>query len=121
MNSPVPGTHGRRFEACQMPEKSGLPSGRRGVGAFRLGVPSAFLGTPGVGSFSHWADAEHRHRHYRNQDKPQTTPHTVSFGIVQCLGAPRAPVQSDLNAPPAGTYLRSLIRQPCGVFTYRSS
>ena len=66
-----------------MPEKSGLPSGRRGVGAFRLGVPSAFRGTPGVGSFSHWAEAEHRHGRYRNQDEPQTTPHTLSLEWVR--------------------------------------
>ena len=39
----------------QMPEKSGLPSGVRGVGADRLGFPSAVLGTPAVGYFNHWA------------------------------------------------------------------
>src|SRR5260221_10281658 len=38
-----------------MPEKSGLPSAVRGVGADRLGFPFAVLGTPAVGYFSHWA------------------------------------------------------------------
>ena len=79
MNSPVPGTHGRRFEACQMAEKSGLPSGSRGVGAFRLGVPSAFRGTPWRWKLQPLAEAQHRHGHDRNQDKTQTTPHALSF------------------------------------------
>ena len=34
-------SHGLRSATCQMPEKSGLPSGRRGGGALRSGVPSA--------------------------------------------------------------------------------
>jgi hypothetical protein len=38
----------------QMPENSGLPSGLRGAGAARLGLPSAVRGTPAVGYFSHW-------------------------------------------------------------------
>src|SRR4051794_24323419 len=38
-----------------MPDKSGLPSGARGVRAVRLGFPSAVFGTPAVGYFNHWA------------------------------------------------------------------
>src|SRR5712692_6018491 len=33
---------------CQIPERSGLPSGVRGAGASRLGCPLGSLGTPGV-------------------------------------------------------------------------
>ena len=43
----------RAFPVIQMPEKSGFPSGVRGVGADRLTVPSAFRGTPVVGYRSH--------------------------------------------------------------------
>ena len=35
--------------ANHMPEKSGLPSGVRGAGAFKSGAPSARRGIPGVG------------------------------------------------------------------------
>ena len=35
--------------ANHMPEKSGLPSGVRGAGAFRSGAPLARRGIPGVG------------------------------------------------------------------------
>ena len=45
------------LSVSQMPEKSGLPSGVRGVGAARLGFPSAVFGTPAVGYFNHWAPA----------------------------------------------------------------
>ena len=34
--------------SSQMPEKSALPSGVRGAGAVRIGLPSAFRGTSGV-------------------------------------------------------------------------
>src|SRR3981189_715091 len=43
------------FAVSQMPEKSGLPSAVRGVGADKLGFPAAVLGTPAVGYFNHWA------------------------------------------------------------------
>src|SRR5688572_4717766 len=39
------------------PVKSGLPSGPRGAGAVRFGVPSGLRGMPGVGRSSHWAPA----------------------------------------------------------------
>ena len=39
--------------ACQRPERSGWPSGRRGVRAVRLTVPSAFRGSPSVGYLIH--------------------------------------------------------------------
>src|SRR3954451_11340371 len=45
------------LSVSQMPEKSGLPSGARGVRAVRLGFPSAVFGTPAVGYFNHWAPA----------------------------------------------------------------
>jgi hypothetical protein len=43
-----------------MPERSGLPSRALGVGADRFGLPSAVLGTSGVGYDGHCAatDAE---------------------------------------------------------------
>src|SRR5262245_52915108 len=43
--------------ANQMPEKSGLPPGMRGTGAFRSGAPLGRRGIPGVGYFNHWAPA----------------------------------------------------------------
>src|SRR5215471_20118510 len=39
----------------QRPERSGWPSGARGAGAARFGLPSGVRGTPGVGRFSHCA------------------------------------------------------------------
>src|SRR6185436_6759725 len=41
----------------QIPEKSTLPSAVRGVGASRIGLPSAARGTPGVGYDGHWASS----------------------------------------------------------------
>ena len=43
--------------ACQMPEKSGLPSAVLGAGAFRFALPSGRRGIPGVGRFNHCACA----------------------------------------------------------------
>ena len=37
----------------QMPEKSGLPSARRGAGADMFTLPSALRGTPAVGYLNH--------------------------------------------------------------------
>jgi hypothetical protein len=42
------------FSASQIPEKSGLPSGVRGVDAPRFGTPLGVLGTPAVGYLIHW-------------------------------------------------------------------
>src|SRR5262245_19251769 len=47
--------HGTGFPVSHMPEKSGLPSRVRGVGAVRLTFPSRVRGTPAVGYFSHCA------------------------------------------------------------------
>src|SRR6185503_16825263 len=44
--------------SCQMPDKSGLPSGVRGVGASRFGLPSGVRGTPGVGYDGHCAPSD---------------------------------------------------------------
>src|SRR6266852_2670604 len=41
----------------QIPDKSTFPSLLRGAGAARFGLPSAVLGTSGVGYVSHCADA----------------------------------------------------------------
>src|SRR5262245_894971 len=38
-----------------MPDRSGVPSGSRGAGAARSGLPSAFRGIPSVGYRSHCA------------------------------------------------------------------
>ena len=40
----------------QMPERSGLPSARRGAGADRSGRPSGVRGIAFGGTFAHWAD-----------------------------------------------------------------
>src|SRR5215510_2582171 len=53
---PFGGGHGGASPVNHIPEKSGLPSLVRGVGADRLGFPSGVRGTPAVGYFSHWAD-----------------------------------------------------------------
>src|SRR5438552_13583138 len=37
----------------QTPDRSGWPSGARGAGAERLGLPSSPLGIPPVGTFTH--------------------------------------------------------------------
>src|SRR5678815_68207 len=36
-----------------MPDRSGRPSGKRGAGAVKSGLPSGFLGMPSVGYRSH--------------------------------------------------------------------
>src|ERR1051325_5664008 len=46
---------GNASSVSQIPERSGLPSAIRGAGAVRLGLPSASLGIPAVGYFSHCA------------------------------------------------------------------
>jgi hypothetical protein len=43
------------MSGSQIPEKSGLPSGVRGVTARRFGEPSGNLGTPAVGYVNHCA------------------------------------------------------------------
>src|SRR5215471_3281938 len=40
---------------CQIPERSGLPSGFRGAGAVRSDLPSLVRGIPLARTFSHWA------------------------------------------------------------------
>lgn len=46
-----------RLASCQMPERSGLPSGVLGTGAERFGFPSLVRGIPGVGKSIHCAEA----------------------------------------------------------------
>jgi len=41
-----------------MPDKSGLPSGVRGVGALRFGLPSGPFGTYGFGYNGHCAESD---------------------------------------------------------------
>src|SRR4026209_1375920 len=48
----------RRGDTSQMPERSGLPSAVRGVGALRFTLPSAPRGTPGGSRLSHCAETE---------------------------------------------------------------
>src|SRR5882672_10347673 len=53
----LPGFSLRR-ETSQMPERSGLPSEVRGVGALRFTLPSGPLGTVGCGYLGHCANTE---------------------------------------------------------------
>src|SRR6476619_3105268 len=55
MSSQPPAGQGLLCSISQVPERSGLPSAVRGVGAERSSLPSAVRGTPAVGYFSHWA------------------------------------------------------------------
>src|SRR2546428_8824434 len=48
---------GPRFGIHHNPDRSGLPSGERGAGAERLGLPSAVRGTLACLTFSHCAKA----------------------------------------------------------------
>src|SRR5689334_19411389 len=43
--------------ATQIPLRSDVPSGVRGAGAERFGLPSLVRGIPGVGTCTHWAAA----------------------------------------------------------------
>ncbi len=43
------------LDVANRPERSGVPSGVRGVGADRFGFPSGVRGIPGVWYVSHWA------------------------------------------------------------------
>src|SRR5688572_30397637 len=66
---------GNAFSPCQSPEKSGLPSAVRGVGAFRLTSPVAVRGTVGSGWFGHCANSD---------DDSATT--TVAVIVSRALG-----------------------------------
>src|SRR5437868_8362412 len=54
-NSSPRGGHGLPSPVSHIPEKSGLPSRVRGVGAVRPGFPSAPIGTSAVGYLNHCA------------------------------------------------------------------
>jgi len=56
MSGQPSGGQGAVLSASHIPEKSGLPSAVRGVGAPRFGNPLGVLGTPAVGYFSHWLE-----------------------------------------------------------------
>jgi len=43
------------YAACHTPERSGLPSAVRGIGAVRSGFPSGVRGVPGDGKFNYCA------------------------------------------------------------------
>src|SRR5262249_20734286 len=47
----------RGLSARHIPERSGLPSAVRCVGAFKFGFPSGVRGVPGSGSDNHCAEA----------------------------------------------------------------
>src|ERR1700689_2179088 len=57
----------------QTPDRSGLPSGARGVGAVRFGLPSGVRGVPGVGKFTHL------HSRSAGEERDETT--TLQCGI----------------------------------------
>src|SRR3954466_12539171 len=67
------------LSVSQMPEKSGFPSGARGVRAVRLGFPSAVFGTPAVGYFNHWAPAVADHV------RAAATPSAANAGLMMYL------------------------------------
>src|SRR5215212_4537890 len=52
---PAPPAHGSTSSVNHIPEKSGLRSALRGVGAVTFGLPSGSRGTPAVGNLIHWA------------------------------------------------------------------
>src|ERR1051325_4276206 len=56
MNELIALLQGMRLPACQMPERSGLPSASRGAGAVRFGFPSFVRGIPSVGHLNHCAN-----------------------------------------------------------------
>ena len=81
-------------DACQMPERSGLPSAVVGAGAERLGEPSGSRGIPGVLYPCHCAEAEAVIRHASNA--PIGTP-----GTLGTPGTYRLPtVQFGVPVPP---------------------
>src|SRR5574341_968512 len=65
MSSQPFGGHGLVFSAIQPPEKSGSPSRPLGAGAVMFGEPSAFLGMPAVGYFTHCAPTTAGRAHAR--------------------------------------------------------
>src|SRR5687767_14405704 len=82
-----------------MPEKSGFPSGSRGVGAVKSGLPSAFLGTSAVGWRTHWPRATAG----TPMAAASTSPNTARLRRNQTPRRVPAPVfTSDTNAPALG-------------------
>src|SRR5580765_7548716 len=72
-----------KLSVSQIPEKSGLPSRVRGVGAVRLGFPSGERGTPAVGYFRYCATRGDAQR------KLATVNASATEGIRRlCMGSP---------------------------------
>src|SRR5262245_8065415 len=57
----IPVFAGPGFGIHHIPDRSGLPSGTRGAGAAKLGLPSAVRGMFKCLTFSHWARAGAAH------------------------------------------------------------
>src|SRR5688572_24798509 len=86
-------------DACQIPERSGLPSAVFGAGALRFGEPSGSRGIPGVLYPCHCANAEPVTRHTH---KAPIAVHTLrTLGIPGTPGTYRLPtVQLGVPVPP---------------------
>ena len=89
MSSQPSGGHGLVFSAIHVPERSGVPSRPFGAGAVMFGEPSAFLGMPAVGYFTHCA----RTNAGMTKDKASTTTVVVA--------EPTRIARSDRITPPA--------------------
>src|SRR5947209_12758086 len=79
MSAHPPGGHGLLCSMSQMPERSGLPSEVRGVGAVRSGRPLLAFGTPAVGYFSHCAETVPV-----SADSMMAMPVTIFMGTSGC-------------------------------------
>ena len=90
---------GPLFARCQTPEKSGLPSAVRGVGASMRTVPFASRGTLGSGCFGHWALTE-----MEQAAMMPTIPETILFSLnVSPLARPgTARAYANTTPGPAG-------------------
>src|SRR5687767_8856591 len=86
--------------AFHSPFKSGLPSGRRGAGAVRFGLPSAVRGIRGSKCFSHCAGA----------DEAESARRTHASAAYLLIAAPQNEGRADYMPPAARVILRQIGR-----------
>src|SRR5580765_3305871 len=85
---PRPSFGGPLFARIHRPEKSGLPSGVRGVGASILILPCASRGTVGSGIVGHWAEIA--------ADAATTAPNATHIALFMNASA-RSPAAAGLG------------------------